>query len=126
MRRASKARPARPAPFGKSERFDRSKGTWQSSFLVSPTCPSRHEGCMPVHAPGRLPARERVHDGIGSLVVALGGMRRAVVAHEPAPCIGDLGVQRGRSEEHTSELQPLMRIPYAVFCWKKKNKNIIH
>src|SRR3546814_8321677 len=29
-----------------------------------------------------------------------------------------------RSEEHTSELQSLMRISYAVFCWKK-NKNII-
>src|SRR3546814_9543307 len=26
----------------------------------------------------------------------------------------------GRSEEHTSELQSLMRISYAVFCWKKK------
>src|SRR3546814_6327220 len=28
--------------------------------------------------------------------------------------------QRGRSEEHTSELQSLMRISYAVFCLKKK------
>src|SRR3546814_3648783 len=27
-----------------------------------------------------------------------------------------------RSEEHTSELQSLMRNSYAVFCWKKKNK----
>src|SRR3546814_5921287 len=27
-----------------------------------------------------------------------------------------------RSEEHTSELQPLMRISYAVFCLKKKNE----
>src|SRR3546814_9140235 len=27
----------------------------------------------------------------------------------------------GRSEEHTSELQSLMRISYAVFCLKKKN-----
>src|SRR3546814_8989477 len=26
----------------------------------------------------------------------------------------------GRSEEHTSELQSLMRISYAVFCWKKQ------
>src|SRR3546814_4347705 len=26
----------------------------------------------------------------------------------------------GRSEEHTSELQSLMRTSYAVFCWKKK------
>src|SRR3546814_8223872 len=31
--------------------------------------------------------------------------------------------QSGRSEEHTSELQSLMRISYAVFCLKKKNHN---
>src|SRR3546814_6342417 len=30
-----------------------------------------------------------------------------------------------RSEEHTSELQSLMRISYAVFCLKKKNKQNI-
>src|SRR3546814_5231229 len=30
-----------------------------------------------------------------------------------------------RSEEHTSELQSLMRISYAVFCLKKKNKHYI-
>src|SRR3546814_1849117 len=29
---------------------------------------------------------------------------------------------RSRSEEHTSELQSLMRISYAVFCLKKKNR----
>src|SRR3546814_2197379 len=29
-----------------------------------------------------------------------------------------------RSEEHTSELQSLMRISYAVFCLKKKNKKV--
>src|SRR3546814_4175045 len=32
----------------------------------------------------------------------------------------DAGGCRGRSEEHTSELQSLMRISYAVFCLKKK------
>src|SRR3546814_1336927 len=32
------------------------------------------------------------------------------------------GGEIGRSEEHTSELQSLMRISYAVFCLKKKNK----
>src|SRR3546814_5608817 len=37
------------------------------------------------------------------------------------PPIG-LRVRRGRSEEHTSELQSLMRISYAVFCLKKKKK----
>src|SRR3546814_1560939 len=31
----------------------------------------------------------------------------------------------GRSEEHTSELQSLMRISYAVFCLKKKKKETI-
>src|SRR3546814_9539263 len=31
-----------------------------------------------------------------------------------------------RSEEHTSELQSLMRISYAVFCLKKKKKHNIH
>src|SRR3546814_1749038 len=30
---------------------------------------------------------------------------------------------KNRSEEHTSELQSLMRISYAVFCLKKKKKN---
>src|SRR3546814_3336733 len=30
----------------------------------------------------------------------------------------------GRSEEHTSELQSLMRISYAVFCLKKKKKQL--
>src|SRR3546814_6329832 len=32
---------------------------------------------------------------------------------------------RTRSEEHTSELQSLMRISYAVFCLKKKNNHTI-
>src|SRR3546814_10539049 len=33
---------------------------------------------------------------------------------------GNAGTLSGRSEEHTSELQSLMRISYAVFCLKKK------
>src|SRR3546814_9378264 len=36
---------------------------------------------------------------------------------DPANCSYILG--NPRSEEHTSELQSLMRIAYAVFCWKK-------
>src|SRR3546814_7131602 len=36
-----------------------------------------------------------------------------------------LADDRGRSEEHTSELQSLMRISYAVFCLKKKKQNKI-
>src|SRR3546814_7417203 len=34
--------------------------------------------------------------------------------------------QQRRSEEHTSELQSLMRISYAVFCLKKKKKTKYH
>src|SRR3546814_6128467 len=38
-------------------------------------------------------------------------------------CAGQLA-EPARSEEHTSELQSLMRISYAVFCWKKKTTKI--
>src|SRR3546814_15800424 len=37
---------------------------------------------------------------------------------------GDVALDEDRSEEHTSELQSLMRISYAVFCLKKKKKHI--
>src|SRR3546814_3455548 len=54
----------------------------------------------------------------GTLEVRIGHrypLERARAAHE------DLQARRttGRSEEHTSELQSLMRISYAVFCLKK-------
>src|SRR3546814_7255583 len=41
--------------------------------------------------------------------------------------LGDGSIKKiERSEEHTSELQSLMRISYAVFCLKKKNTSTIH
>src|SRR3546814_6962761 len=43
-----------------------------------------------------------------------------------APTCTALIVSASRSEEHTSELQSLMRISYAVFCLKKKTKDSIH
>src|SRR3546814_6510237 len=51
-----------------------------------------------------------------------GGGDRAVGAHGPGQrWPGAAGVRfHARSEEHTSELQSLMRISYAVFCLKKK------
>src|SRR3546814_6853825 len=45
--------------------------------------------------------------------------RQIGVAHVGA-AKGDVGGEDIRSEEHTSELQSLMRISYAVFCLKKK------
>src|SRR3546814_4421461 len=47
-------------------------------------------------------------------------VQRVVSGFKPAP--GKRFVDARRSEEHTSELQSLMRISYAVFCLKKKNK----
>src|SRR3546814_9539891 len=48
------------------------------------------------------------------------------VAHLDAPrtrAYARICASSRRSEEHTSELQSLMRISYAVFCLKKKNNN---
>src|SRR3546814_9303929 len=50
-----------------------------------------------------------------------GANRRGAAEELPEfPEMRGLG-EPGRSEEHTSELQSLMRISYAVFCLKKKN-----
>src|SRR3546814_1720982 len=59
-------------------------------------------------------------------------VRRPARKHRSRDCRQEIGArtmvgprrdagQRHRSEEHTSELQSLMRISYAVLCWKKKN-----
>src|SRR3546814_4659022 len=63
---------------------------------------------------GQFPAR-RI--GIGHRVVA---PERQFVALVPFEALTE------RSEEHTSELQSLMRISYAVFCLKKKKKTNRH
>src|SRR3546814_1124646 len=49
--------------------------------------------------------------------------RISIYAARPGVIIGKKGsdIEKLRSEEHTSELQSLMRISYAVFCLKKKN-----
>src|SRR3546814_4561276 len=74
---------------------------------------------------------DRCHAGGGDGIrqpIVRGGDRRmvdldeAVVSHCPSPPRPvRQGWRRHRSEEHTSELQSLMRISYAVFCLKKKN-----
>src|SRR3546814_9053954 len=57
--------------------------------------------------------RKRHQRARGDAHVAIFGAGVAAVHHQ------------ARSEEHTSELQSLMRISYAVFCLKKKN-NTLH
>src|SRR3546814_3912349 len=61
--------------------------------------------------------------------IMLGGIadRCALERHDAlialAACRLVEGDRQERSEEHTSELQSLMRISYAVFCLKKKRRN---
>src|SRR3546814_8692484 len=55
---------------------------------------------------------------MATLEAALFERGRPVLLAPPTP-LGTLG--ENRSEEHTSELQSLMRTSYAVFCLKKKN-----
>src|SRR3546814_10342184 len=51
------------------------------------------------------------------------GFERSTVLSKLRRSDEAVSFDRSRSEEHTSELQSLMRISYAVFCLKKKNKN---
>src|SRR3546814_7240827 len=72
----------------------------------------------------RQPGHEPVY---GKRQHALGGrgtLYFAVQTGEPVVAEGCFGLKHleARSEEHTSELQSLMRISYAVFCLKKKKK----
>src|SRR3546814_12042109 len=57
--------------------------------------------------------------GCAGRVGDAGGPVRTAGPHRPARHAG-----RRRSEEHTSELQSLMRISYAVFCLKKKSTTL--
>src|SRR3546814_9545889 len=67
-----------------------------------------------------------------ALVLALGAQRFFAVAADIAFALENIENadaqrrSRRRSEEHTSELQSLMRISYAVFCLKKKKNNHPH
>src|SRR3546814_6067887 len=62
-------------------------------------------------------ARRQRKEGAERRSEGAGRVRFAVIEKRHAPA-----KQTWRSEEHTSELQSLMRISYAVFCLKKKTK----
>src|SRR3546814_10900232 len=87
------------------------------------------------HRPRALAARRRLlaahrrpRDGAGG--AEGGGTRRLRRSgggsrERPSPSLVSVAIRstsKRRSEEHTSELQSLMRISYAVFCLKKKKK----
>src|SRR3546814_6738308 len=102
------------------------------------SCPTRRSSDLSIsrqerptcaeHQSQRLPSRpqppsERI---VQSLVTTLVSFGQSLAKIRLPLAIGVrlsrmLLSSRGRSEEHTSELQSLMRISYAVFCLKKKN-----
>src|SRR3546814_2105076 len=75
--------------------------------------PGNRHGAAPRLARGRQFRLNQARKG-GPV---LGGSGEAMPGAKPSD---GTGAGTGRSEEHTSELQSLMRISYAVFCLKKK------
>src|SRR3546814_3530040 len=113
--------------------------TWNSSARYWPPKSSACSTAVAVVALGRIKARPAAGEPVGlvrlvigaelELVVEVGDEFGAMLRDEFAVDHAFLDQPRGeqfadrrmlRSEEHTSELQSLMRISYAVFCLKKK------
>src|SRR3546814_1393219 len=77
-------------------------------------------GSLQAHRPEHLAeADQRVPVEVGDADRLVGDHQRPLAQRILG---GDAGRAAVRSEEHTSELQSLMRISYAVFCLKKKNQ----
>src|SRR3546814_8506713 len=98
-----------------------------SSDVCSSDLPSIPRSC-PLHyrlrlwRPHRYPASLQPRSPRQCLGAQAAWQTSRVLPPLPAPAahLVAVGQIRGRSEEHTSELQSLMRISYAVFCLKKK------
>src|SRR3546814_10165476 len=108
-----------------------------SSDLIMPAMPmiaalsSPHLGAILFPAALRRLYVVRDDDPAGDVAVATLSERGSSAGIEVVPLSPMLGDHNedlrlvGRSEEHTSELQSLMRISYAVFCLKKKKQEIM-
>src|SRR3546814_4366827 len=105
--------------------YDMRISDWSSDVCASDLSALRHRaGCRRGRGGGAaLSDRERECRLLGGDQRARGKRLRRTFA---ARLFADVGVaaRDRRSEEHTSELQSLMRISYAVFCLKKKKYTI--
>src|SRR3546814_10839158 len=86
--------------------------------LIKPKTTAHRLG--PIH--GDVSMLDQIADAIAVVRV----QRHANAARQMGRLIGYLHGCAQRSEEHTSELQSLMRISYAVFCLKKQNTEKTH
>src|SRR3546814_5525730 len=87
------------------------------------------EALLPLHELGQVKALEMRSDmGLQPFLPRAGPQESFDIAAQMQTCAAPVGgrqqrhIDPRRSEEHTSELQSLMRISYAVFCLKKKKK----
>src|SRR3546814_2294036 len=93
---------------------------WSSEVCSSDLRPNRLTCSLPITLPcahDQRGSKRRRASRCGSSEITHSGSIEALVSDHTFSV---------RSEEHTSELQSLMRISYAVFCLKKKTKNTIH
>src|SRR3546814_2333425 len=74
--------------------------------------------------PAALLVRAQANFAVSRLVAVVDHDHEALVLIRAYRLLIDQNGVARRSEEHTSELQSLMRISYAVFCLKKKKKHI--
>src|SRR3546814_7945114 len=85
-----------------------------TSSSVQPDIASRSTRCADLALKYASPALSI------SSMIRISGLIAVAAANCSLACMPSEYVLAGRSEEHTSELQSLMRISYAVFCLKKK------
>src|SRR3546814_10314021 len=97
---------------------------WSSDVCSSDLIDSRHPLAARALRSGLGTAQQAQHfraQRIAAEDQPLAREREVVLGIGPRPC-----ERADRSEEHTSELQSLMRNSYAVFCLKKKKKITTH
>src|SRR3546814_2448755 len=85
--------------------------------------PPRH--ATEIHPRRQRPERKPMHTVQAAAAERIGDRAPGAQQHASLQGQGEALDQRARSEEHTSELQSLMRLSYAVLCLKYKN-NTIH
>src|SRR3546814_1504157 len=96
---------------------------WHERILTGPGDCSLQ---LPVHHAAGGRGRCGRHDAVGLPILRQPPPDAEKARFLPVPRVRAGHLRHpGRSEEHTSELQSLMRISYAVFCLKKKNKYTI-
>src|SRR3546814_996963 len=96
---------------------------------VLPACRARRSRAHASRASKAFSARTARRGGVGntekgSIDASQAGLPQARPIKRTNPEFTGSGVRLPRSEEHTSELQSLMRISYAVFCLKKKKEKL--